>query len=162
MKTCQLSAAQPDNFVLLTPTRAMDNNSIKQNILRIRQEHNLSQAGMADALGIARNTYRKLEKGSTRVISDYIRVIADWAGITPEEVVLGDSSDSGITMLREERERSNDRIRELTEGYEQQIESLREKIASRDELIREKDDNIRSLKSIIALLEKRKEDDKND
>ncbi|MBR5054167.1 MAG: helix-turn-helix transcriptional regulator [Bacteroidales bacterium] len=144
------------------PTRAMDNNSIKQNILRIRLEHNLSQAGMADALGIARNTYRKLEKGSTRVISDYIRVIADWAGITPEEVVLGDSSDSGIAMLKEERERSNDRIRELTEGYEQQIESLREKIASRDELIREKDDNIRSLKSIIALLEKREEDDKND
>ncbi len=140
----------------------MDNNSIKQNILRIRLEHNLSQAGMADALGIARNTYRKLEKGSTRVISDYIRVIADWAGITPEEVVLGDSSDSGIAMLKEERERSNDRIRELTEGYEQQIESLREKIASRDELIREKDDNIRSLKSIIALLEKREEDDKND
>ncbi|MBO4757191.1 MAG: helix-turn-helix transcriptional regulator [Bacteroidales bacterium] len=144
------------------PTRAMDNNSIKQNILRIRLEHNLSQAGMADALGIARNTYRKLEKGNTRVISDYIRVIADWAGITPEEVVLGDSSDSGIAMLKEERERSNDRIRELTEGYEQQIESLREKIASRDELIREKDDNIRSLKSIIALLEKREEDDKND
>ena len=140
----------------------MDNNSIKQNILRIRLEHNLSQAGMADALGIARNTYRKLEKGSTRVISDYIRVIANWAGITPEEVVLGDSSDSGIAMLKEERERSNDRIRELTEGYEQQIESLREKIASRDELIREKDDNIRSLKSIIALLEKREEDDKND
>ena len=140
----------------------MDNNSIKQNILKIRQEHNLSQAGMADALGIARNTYRKLEKGRTRVISDYIRVIADWAGITPEEVVLGDSSESGIAMLKEERERSNDRIRELTEGYEQQLENLREKLASRDELIREKDDNIRSLKSIIALLEKRKEDDKND
>lgn len=140
----------------------MDNNSIKQNILKIRLEHNLSQAGMADALGIARNTYRKLEKGRTKVISDYIRVIADWAGITPEEVVLGDSSESGIAMLKEERERSNDRIRELTEGYEQQLERLREKIASRDELIREKDDNIRSLKSIIALLEKRKEDDKND
>ena len=140
----------------------MDNNSIKQNILKIRLEHNLSQAGMADALGIARNTYRKLEKGRTRVISDYIRVIADWAGITPEEVVLGDSSESGIAMLKEERERSNDRIRELTEGYEQQLEHLREKLASRDELIREKDDNIRSLKSIIALLEKRKEDDKND
>lgn len=140
----------------------MDNNSIKQNILKIRLEHNLSQAGMADALGIARNTYRKLEKGRTRVISDYINVIADWAGITPEEVVLGDSSDSGITMLREERERSNDRIRELTEGYEQQLERLRETIASRDALLREKDDNIRNLKSIIALLEKREEDDKND
>lgn len=140
----------------------MDNNSIKQNILKIRLEHNLSQAGMADALGIARNTYRKLEKGRTRVISDYINVIADWAGITPEEVVLGDSSNSGITMLREERERSNDRIRELTEGYEQQLERLRETIASRDALLREKDDNIRNLKSIIALLEKREEDDKND
>ena len=140
----------------------MDNNSIKQNILKIRLEHNLSQAGMADALGIARNTYRKLEKGRTRVISDYIRVIADWAGITPEEVVLGDSSESGIAMLKEERERSNDRIRELTEGYEQQLETLREKVAILEKFLLEKDDNIRSLKSIIALLEKREEDDKND
>ena len=140
----------------------MDNNSIKQNILKIRLEHNLSQAGMADALGIARNTYRKLEKGRTRVISDYINVIADWAGITPEEVVLGDSSESGIAMLREERERSNDRIRELTEGYEQQLETLREKVAILEKFLLEKDDNIRSLKSIIALLEKREEDDKND
>ena len=81
----------------------MDNNSIKQNILRIRLEHNLSQTEMADALGIARNTYRKLEKGRTRVISDYVRLIADWAGITPEEVVLGNSSDNGIAMLTEDR-----------------------------------------------------------
>lgn len=140
----------------------MDNNSIKQNILKIRLEHNMSQTKMADTLGIARNTYRKLEKGPTRVISDYIQVIADWAGITPEEVVLGDPSASGVAMLREERERFNDRIRELTEGYEKQKEGLRAEINHLNKLIGEMEDNNRNLKSIIALLEKRKEDDKND
>lgn len=140
----------------------MDNNSIKQNILKIRLEHNMSQTKMADALGIARNTYRKLEKGKTRVISDYIQVIADWAGITPEEVVLGDPSASGVAMLREERERFNDRIRELTESYELQKASLRVEIDNLNRLVSEKEDNNRNLKSIIALLEKRKEDDKND
>lgn len=140
----------------------MDNNSIKQNILRIRLEHNMSQTKMADALGIARNTYRKLEKGRTKVISDYIQTIADWAGITPEEVVLGDPSDSGIAMLKEERERFNDRIRELTEGYEERMERLRETIDSLNNLLREKEENNRNLKSIIALLQNRKEDDKND
>lgn len=140
----------------------MDNNSIKQNILRIRLEHNMSQTKMADALGIARNTYRKLEKGRTKVISDYIQTIADWAGITPEEVVLGNPSDSGIAMLKEERERFNDRIRELTEGYEERMERLRETIDSLNSLLREKEENNRNLKSIIALLQNRKEDDKND
>ncbi len=140
----------------------MDNNSIKQNILRIRLEHNLSQTEMADALGIARNTYRKLEKGRTRVISDYVRLIADWAGITPEEVVLGNSSDNGIAMLKEERKRFNDRIRELTEGYEKQAESLRKEIALLNKLVSENEDHIRSLNSTIALLQNRKEDDKND
>ena len=133
----------------------MDNNSIKQNILKIRLEHNMSQTKMADALGIARNTYRKLEKGKTRVISDYIQVIA-------EEVVLGDPSASGVAMLREERERFNDRIRELTESYESQKASLRAEIDNLNRLVSEKEDNNRNLKSIIALLEKRKEDDKND
>ena len=47
----------------------MDNNSIKQNILKIRMEHNMSQTKMADALGIARNTYRKLEKGFMEAIN---------------------------------------------------------------------------------------------
>ena len=128
----------------------MDNNSIKQNILKIRLEHNMSQTKMADALGIARNTYRKLEKGKTKVISDYIQVIADWA------------SASGVAMLREERERFNDRIRELTESYESQKASLRAEIDNLNRLVSEKEDNNRNLKSIIALLEKRKEDDKND
>ena len=140
----------------------MDNNSIKQNILRIRLEHNLSQTEMADALGIARNTYRKLEKGRTRVISDYVRLIADWAGITPEEVVLGNSSDNGIAMLKEERKRFNDRIRELTEGYEKQAESLRKEIALLNKLVSENEDHIRSLNSTIALLQNRTEEDKND
>ena len=65
-------------------------------------------------------------------------------------------------MLKEERKRFNDRIRELTEGYEKQAESLRKEIALLNKLVSENEDHIRSLNSTIALLQNRKEEDKND
>ena len=49
----------------------MDNESIKKNIMKLRLEHNLSQGDMADALGVARNTYRSVEKGNTRMVSGF-------------------------------------------------------------------------------------------
>ena len=141
----------------------MDNDSIKQNLQRIRLEQNMSQGQMADALGIARNTYRKIEKGRTRLISDTILKVADVIGITPEEVVLGYApSEETSGMLKEAREQFNLRIKDLTDDYELKLECLRAEISLLKDLIREKDDNLRTQKSIVALLEKRLEDNKID
>lgn len=118
---------------------------------------------MADALGIARNTYRKIEKGRTRLISDTILKVADVIGITPEEVVLGYApSEETSGMLKEAREQFNLRIKDLTDDYELKLECLRAEISLLKDLIREKDDNLRTQKSIVALLEKRLEDNKID
>lgn len=141
----------------------MDNHSIKKNLLKLRQEHNLSQAQMADALGIVRNTYRSIEKGGTKLISDTVIKVADWAGITPEEVVLGYyPSEKNSTKLKDARDEFNNRVKALTDDYEQKLERQRNEISLLKDLIREKDDNIRTLKSIKALLEKRLEDNKID
>jgi len=140
----------------------MDNNSIKKNLLKVRLDHNLSQADMADILGVARNTYRNIEKGSTRLISDTVQKVAEWAGMTPEELVLGYTpSEKGNQKLTDVRERYNSRIKTLTEDYESQLERLRNENSLLKEIIREKDDNVRTLKSMVALLEKKTEDDKN-
>lgn len=140
----------------------MDNESIKRNLMRIRLEHNLSQEAMADILGIARNTYRNIEKGKTRLLSETIMKVAEWAGLTPEEVTLGYfPSESGDARLRDAREEYNNRVRDLTDEYEARLEAMMKEILLLKDLVKEKDDNIRNLKSMVALLENRKEDGKN-
>jgi len=141
----------------------MDNESIKQNILKIRLEHNLSQEEMADILGVARNTYRNIEKGKTRMISDTVIKLAEWAGKTPEEVTLGYyPSEPGSARLKDAREQFNNRVKALTDEYEMKVDALMKEILLLKDLVKEKDDNIRTLKSMVALLENRKEDEKND
>lgn len=136
----------------------MNNDTVKKNLENIRLNKKLSQEEMANVLGVARNTYRNIEKGRTKLISDTVMKVAEWAEITPEEVVLGyvpvDDKDS---VLKETRERLNDRIKGLTEEYEARLERQRTEIEFLRELNKEKDDNIRSLKSWVAILEKKAE-----
>ena len=43
----------------------MDNDSIKNNVFKLRLERNMSQREVAEALGISRNAYRGIEMGKT-------------------------------------------------------------------------------------------------
>lgn len=139
----------------------MDNDSIKKNLLKMRLEHGLSQEDMAEALGISRNAYRSIEKGGTRLVNDIVMKVAQWAGVTPEEIVLGyEPSESGSASLKDARERFNYRVKALTDDYEARMEAQRKEIALLKDLLKEKDENIRTLKSMIALLEKGQEQEK--
>lgn len=141
----------------------MDNESIKKNLLKVRLEHNMSQEDMAEVLGVARNTYRSIEKGSTKLISDTVMKVADWAGMEPEEIVLGymPSEEKGSQKLKDVRERFNLRVKTITDEYENRLELLRKENDMFKDLLKEKDENIRTLRSMVALLEKKSEDDKN-
>lgn len=140
------------------PVPDMNNDTVKKNIEKIRTDKKLSQEEMAGILGVARNTYRNIEKGSTKLISDTIIKVAEWAEMTPEEVVLGFVPvEDRDNVLNDTRERMNQKIATLTEEYEDKLARLREEIRLLNELVKEKDDNIRNLKSWIAILEKRAE-----
>ena len=136
----------------------MNNDTVKKNIERIRTEKKMSQEEMASALGVTRNTYRNIEKGDTKLISNTIIKFAEWAGMTPEEVVLGYLPvEDRDNALKDTREMMNRRIAVLTEEYEDKLERMRKEISLLKDLIKEKDDNIRNLKSCMAILEKRAE-----
>ena len=55
-------------------THEMDNDSIKVNIVRKRTEEGISQDEMARRLRISRNTYRSIEKGTAKVISERLNL----------------------------------------------------------------------------------------
>ena len=131
----------------------MDNASIKENIFRIRTEKGLSQDEMARKLGVVRNTYRKIEKGDIRLISEHVSELAEIFGIS-EELILGykPAEDSG--MMEDARAEYDTRIAALTSAYENTISRLRSEIESRDAEIRDLRSMIEDKNEIISLLKR--------
>lgn len=132
----------------------MDNASIKENIFRIRIEKGLSQDEMARKLGVVRNTYRKIEKGDLKLISEHIAAIADVFGISEEELVLGYKPAGQTGELEDLRVDYDTRIARLTAAYENTIGKLRKEIESKDAEIRDLRSMIEDKVEIISLLKR--------
>ena len=58
-----------------------------ENIQRIRNEKRISQAEMAEKLGIAQNNYGKIERGITELTVERLYKIAEILGTTPVELL---------------------------------------------------------------------------
>ena len=137
-----------------TISKIMDNASIKENIFRRRTERGLSQDEMARQLGVVRNTYRKIEKGDIRLISEHIPKIAQIFGVSEEEIVLGYKPVESSCELEDMRTDYNTRIARLTSAYENTISSLRNEIGKKDAEIRDLRSMIEDKNEIISLLKR--------
>lgn len=82
----------------------MKNNcSIKQKIYEVRRAKGISQEEMANRLGIALNSYRKLERGKTSLVSEKLWGIANALGVSVRELVLEEDSTTGLSLADMER-----------------------------------------------------------
>ena len=127
-------------LILLPKTdRAMDESSIKNNINTYRKSKDLTQLQTARALNISTNAYRKIEKGNTAIINAHVRDFAELVGLSIEELFLGYSpSDTLNTTLQEARAEYGNKeaiLKNQIDHLEKRIESLKETIASKDEII---------------------------
>lgn len=117
----------------------MDNNSIKDNIRRIRKSRRMTQEEMAHRLGISLTAYRDLERGNTTVVNGNVMRIADLLDTSTEEIVLGYRPvQMHSDALEDVREEYNAQVRNLerrVKDLEQLAESLRETIKSKNEII---------------------------
>lgn len=92
-----------------------DNGAIKEKICETRRRKGVSQEEMANRIGISLNSYRKLEKGDTHLISPRIWDIATAMEIKPEELIMDDDPVRGTSLADKEREVYEERISSLTE-----------------------------------------------
>lgn len=134
----------------------MNNDTVKKNIRKARLERKISLEQMASSLGISVTALKKIETGRTRIINEHVLDMPELLGISDIDFFFGErqGSDQGA-VLQDIRNQMNDKVRILTDEYEAKLHSLRKEIAMKDELLNEKDDNIRNLKSLIAILEKK-------
>ena len=138
----------------------MDNNSVKENIIRRRKGLKLSQQDMADKIGMSRTAYRNIEKGGTKLLSENVARIAEALEMDAEELVLGYSYDSAQSKtLKDEKpyrrmyEELDSRYRfELKKQAEEmsrlvsEISTLKEYIEVQKTLINTKDEIISMLR----------------
>ena len=117
----------------------MDNNSIKDNIRRIRKSRKLTQEDMAHKLGISLTAYRDLERGNTSVMNGNIMRIASLLETSTEEIVLGyrPSQMAGVALedVREEYSTRVTTLERRVADLEKLVESLKETIESKNEII---------------------------
>ena len=110
----------------------MDNNSIKDNIRRIRKNRKLTQEDVAHRLGISLTAYRDLERGSTTIVNGNIGKLAEEFETSPEELVLGyKPSQQASRTLEEVKGQYQSRVSLL----EKQVEDLEKLVKTLEETI---------------------------
>lgn len=142
-------------------THEMDNDSIKVNIVRKRTEEGISQDEMARRLRISRNTYRSIEKGTAKVISEHLNEIASSLNTSAEELVLGYKTverNSEVEDIRIEFDSAKNRYEKekasLIADYENRINVLTDHIASLESTISNMREIIDSKNEIISLMKR--------
>ncbi|MBR5249568.1 MAG: helix-turn-helix transcriptional regulator [Bacteroidales bacterium] len=122
----------------------MDNRSIKHNIYKLRRDKGLSQEEVANLMDISLTSYRKIEKGTTTLISDRISQLAAALGITEDELLLGNTFNhrqlqQEVKVSQQENQRLTleiNHLKHLLEEKEKQIQLLEHAVADKAEIIR--------------------------
>lgn len=129
----------------------MDNNTIKDNIRRIRKTRKLTQEDVAHRLGISLTAYRDLERGRTNIVNGNIGRLAEEFETSPEELVLGyKPSQQASRALEEAKGQYQSRVTLL----EKQVEDLEKLVKTLEDTIASKNEIIENNKEIIAMLKK--------
>lgn len=106
-----------------------------------RELAGLSQAELADEIGVSRTTIVALESGRTRLFNKTIPLIAERLGISVETLLCGGQVED---LLREEPSRI-ERERALRDEYEQRLQVLRDKLDAEVRLNKVLQGNVDSL-----------------
>jgi len=128
----------------------MDNNSIKDNIRKIRKAHRLTQEDMAHKLDISLTAYRDLEKGSTNIMNTNVLKIAELLDTSTEEIVLGYRPVQAPGKL----------IEDMQKEYKGRISNMERRISDLEKLVSYLEETVKSKNEIITMLRKTLVEDK--
>ncbi|MBP5488073.1 MAG: helix-turn-helix transcriptional regulator [Bacteroidales bacterium] len=127
----------------------MSDKKVKENIAEVRNSLKLTQAEMADKIGISRQAYINLEHGKTSVINKQISKMAECCGLPEEKILFGYSMDEISSSMLHESESYKERTEALIEEKDEEIFSLKEKLDVLTELIFAERQNVKTQKELI-------------
>lgn len=128
----------------------MDNNSIKDNIRKMRKANRMTQEEMAHKLAISLTAYRDLEKGSTSIVNANVMKIAELLDTSTEEIVLGYRPVQAPGKL----------IEDIHNEYGNKISVMEKRIADLEKSVTYLEEIVRTKNEIITMLKKSLDEDK--
>lgn len=132
---------------------------MRENLRAARIASGLSQAAVADILGISVPAYQRLEKGKTHLLNEHYQQCAEIFGISLAELINGfkpvRNADAVLTDMRESYGR---KIKEQESGHLTEIRLREQEMERMIDSLKEKDDLIATQKLLIDQLMKMKKD----
>lgn len=131
----------------------MNDKTIRWNIRNVRTAKKLTQAEMADIMGISRQAYFNFEHGNTSIISKQISRMAEALDVSEEELMFGyNPEDFQIDGLHE-RALWQERLGNLRDEKESEIAIKEDKISSLIDLLESEKFHIGTQHRYIETLE---------
>ena len=119
----------------------MTEQSIKHNILKVRESLNLTQEEMAKMIGLSRQAYINLEHGGTPLINKWLFRMSEATGVELEVFLLG----------FDPRERSISQLKDI-ESYGEKLHLMQEKFNMMERLMDEKEKALNDQRTFSSYL----------
>ena len=110
----------------------MSRDKAHDNIRRIRKSLGLSQAAMAEELGIGRTAYINFETGRTLLYSRNLVKFSAYTGISESSIICSEFRENSEGSLLRDEGGEQLRMKAVREDYEKRIAELQEKLAEVD------------------------------
>ena len=141
----------------------MDNNSIKENIRRIRKIRGLTQHELATRCGISVTHYRSIEAGATAIINPIVLRISEVLEIGIGYLFLGSWNRKEQDFSLEDEavgygfkggfmDKANRRYNTMRDDYETRLAKLREEISGLQRVIDTQRRDISHLESVVRMM----------
>lgn len=117
-------------------------------IRELREERKWTQETMADKLGLSRNGYAKIERGESTPSLERLDEIAQLLGVKVIELLQLENSKNVVCQISENH---SNNYYNGDETLKHEIEKLHLIIEHQTELLRQKDENIHLLKTMLSL-----------
>ena len=119
----------------------MTEQSIKHNILKVRESLNLTQEEMAKMIGLSRQAYINLEHGGTSLVNKWLFRMSEATGVELEVFLLG----------FDPRERSISQLKDI-ESYGEKLHLVQEKFNMMERLMDEKEKALNDQRTFSSYL----------
>ena len=119
----------------------MTDQSIKHNILKVRESLNLTQEEMAKMIGLSRQAYINLEHGGTSLVNKWPFRMSEATGVELEVFLLG----------FDPRERSISQLKDI-ESYGEKLHLMQEKFNMMERLMDEKEKALNDQRTFSSYL----------
>ena len=119
----------------------MTEQSIKHNILKVRESLNLTQEEMAKMIGLSRQAYINLAHGGTSLINKWLFRMSEATGVELEVFLLG----------FDPRERSISQLKDI-ESYGEKLHLMQEKFNMMERLMDEKEKALNDQRTFSSYL----------